>query len=93
VKLRDFAVALIDYLGHAPAEQPARGKQIQPDPSARRAAELTGKHSHSPARMDPSRTRGPDRRASRSDALPADCLTGRARATHDERRAHARLPG
>jgi len=41
MKLRDFAVALIKYPGHAPAEQPARGKQIQPDPSARRTAELT----------------------------------------------------
>ncbi|WP_410651359.1 ANTAR domain-containing protein [Amycolatopsis sp. cmx-4-54] len=39
VKLRDLAVALIEHLGHAPAEQPRGLPSIVPDDTTRRAAE------------------------------------------------------
>jgi hypothetical protein len=41
VKIRDLAVALVEYLGASPAQQPDGGEPIRPDAGARRAAELT----------------------------------------------------
>jgi hypothetical protein len=41
VKLRELAVALVEYLGDAPAEQPTVDHVIHPGEHARRAAELT----------------------------------------------------
>ena len=40
VKLRVLAVALVEHIGGAPAEQPAAGAPITPDDAARRAARL-----------------------------------------------------
>jgi len=40
VKLRVLAVALVEHIGGAPAEQPAAGAPINPDEAARRAAKL-----------------------------------------------------
>lgn len=40
VKLRVLAVAFVEYLGRAPAEQPATGAPIVADDEARRAAEM-----------------------------------------------------
>jgi hypothetical protein len=38
VKVRELAVALVEYLGDAPAEQPEDGPTIRPEATARRAA-------------------------------------------------------
>ncbi len=55
VKLRVLAVALVEHIGGAPAEQPAVGAPITPDDAARRAAGLLWAvltHAPRPSRRD-----------------------------------------